>query len=161
MPHYRSAEPASGLFVDGWYKTGDVGYRVDKEVFVCGRDKDMLIVGGINVFPQDLEEVACRVEGVRSGRVASFSEFDPLVQTEKVVILAETDAGAANQATIITEVRRRILAACQIANFEVHIVPAGWLVKSSSGKMARRANQARWTSRDKRGGGHASNGQEN
>jgi fatty-acyl-CoA synthase len=142
--YYKVSAPE--LFVDGWYRTGDVGYRLDDQLFVCGRRKDMLIVGGINVFPQDLEEVASRAEGVRPGRVVSFSEFDSRVQTEKIVVLAEIDAPDMRERAIVSEIRQRILAAFQIANFEVHLVPTGWLIKSSSGKMARRANKARWLS---------------
>ncbi len=147
---YHGTAASSELFIDGWYRTGDVGYRLDDQVFVCGRRKDMLIVGGINVFPQDLEEVAGRVAGVRPGRVVSFSGFDPGLQTEKVVVLAEIDAPAVDEPAILSGIRQRILSAFQIANFEVHAVPAGWLIKSSSGKMARRANKARWLSQEGR-----------
>ena len=52
---------------DGWLDTGDVGYLVDGEVVVCGRVKDVIIMGGRNIYPTDIERVATSVEGVRAG----------------------------------------------------------------------------------------------
>jgi acyl-CoA synthetase (AMP-forming)/AMP-acid ligase II len=145
--YFNNAEATAGAFRDGWHRTGDLGYRVGEEVFVIGRTRDMLIVGGVNVFPQDIEELVSRIDGVRPGRVVAFSEFDAAAQTERVVILGEADAAEGRRASLTVEIRQRILALLQIANFEVHLVPPGWLVKSSSGKAARLPNKARWAAR--------------
>ena len=61
------------------------------------------------------------------------------------MVLCETAAVPAQQRGLVLAVRQRILAALRLANFEVHLVPPGWPVKSSSGKLARRENQARWS----------------
>jgi acyl-CoA synthetase (AMP-forming)/AMP-acid ligase II len=151
--YYNNPEATAGAFRDGWYRTGDVGYRVGDEVFVCGRCKDLLIVGGVNVFPQDLEDLVGRADGIRPGRVVAFSEFDRRAQTEKVVVLAESDAAAGEQAGLVVRLRQQCLAALQLANFEVHLLPPGWLIKSSSGKMARRLNQEQWADRRRRAAG--------
>lgn len=136
---------SEALTEDGWYRTGDLGYRVDDAYYVAGRRKDVLIVGGVNVFPQDLEDLAGSVEGVQPGRASAFSTFDPRVQSERIVILAEADrAGQRPEQEVRVEIRQRVLAALQVANFSVEIVPPGWLVKSTSGKMARAANRDKW-----------------
>ncbi len=139
-------DPAASreAFSDGWYRTGDLGYRVNDAFYVVGRSKDVMIVSGVNVFPHDIEETVSTVDGVIPGRVSTFSRFDPALQTEKITILAESELadGPARQ-TVLT-IRQLVLASFQVANFEVHLVPPGWLVKSSSGKMARRANREKW-----------------
>jgi acyl-CoA synthetase (AMP-forming)/AMP-acid ligase II len=142
--YYGNAAATREAVRDGWYHTGDVGYRVAGELFVTSRQKDVLIVGGVNVWPQDLEELAASVPGVHPGRAVAFAAFDPVRQTERVVVLAETDEPAGARRAIEVGIRQRILAALQIANFEVHLVAPGWLVKSSSGKLARRESRERW-----------------
>ena len=141
--YYNDPSASEEAFVDGWYRTGDLGYSAGDAYYVTGRRKDVLIVGGVNVFPGDIEEVAGGVAGVRPGRIAAFSRFDPRLQTERITVLAEPAEGADASETIVA-VRQRILATFQVANFEVHLVPPDWLIKSSSGKMARSANREKW-----------------
>jgi len=144
--YYNDLPSTEAAFVDGWYRTGDLGYRVNGAFYVVGRSKDMMIVSGVNVFPQEVEEIVSDVDGVTSGRVTAFSEFDPDRETERITILFESEVeGEDEQREILIDVRQRILAVLQIANFGVHQVPPGWLLKSSAGKIARKANQAKWT----------------
>jgi fatty-acyl-CoA synthase len=146
--YLRDHEANERAFVDGWYRTGDLGYTVNGALYIAGRLKDVMIVGGVNVFPQEIEEVVSEVDGVHPGRVASFSTFDERLQTERIVILAESDqTGTGQEGSVVQRTRQMVLAAFQIANFEVHLVSPGWLVKSSSGKMARSANRDRWLRR--------------
>jgi acyl-CoA synthetase (AMP-forming)/AMP-acid ligase II len=143
--YYKEGESTSEAFDDDWYRTGDLGYRIDDSFYVIGRSKDVLIVAGVNVFPQDIEEIVSDVEGVHAGRVSAFSAFDERVQTERVVILAESDDHYSDTSRrIAQEIRTRVLGSLQISNMEVCLVPPGWLVKSTSGKMARSANQRKW-----------------
>ena len=143
---YHGQPEASAEVLHGRsYRTGDLGYRVGDLFFVSGRRKDVMIVSGVNIFPGDVEEVVAAVDGVTPGRVSVFSLFDDRVETERVVILFEPDAGRArNEGELTIELRQRVLATFQLANFEVHAVTPGWLVKSSSGKMARGANRTKW-----------------
>ena len=132
--------------MDDWYRTGDLGYRVGEGYYVAGRLKDVLIVGGVNVFPQDIEDLVSQIDGVHPGRVSAFSTFDDRLQTEHIVIVAESDHHDTVDARQVTlEIRQRTLAAFQIANFEVRLVEPGWLVKSTAGKMARSANRRKWS----------------
>jgi fatty-acyl-CoA synthase len=139
-------EATERAFSDDWYRTGDLGYRVGNAYYITGRSKDVLIVGGVNVFPGDLENAVGEVAGVHPGRAVAFSRFDPRAQTERITVLAESELEGAPATEAVVEIRQRLLAAFQIANFDVELVPPGWLVKSSSGKMARPANKAKWES---------------
>jgi fatty-acyl-CoA synthase len=147
--YFNDPEATAAAFDDGWYRTGDVGYRVGDAYYVIERKKDVMIVGGVNVFPRDVEDIVSAVEGVIPGRVVAISEFDPNVQTERIFVLFESaleEAPALEE--LVLDLRRRILAALQIANFEVHAVPPGWLVKSSAGKISRNANRSKWLAAD-------------
>jgi fatty-acyl-CoA synthase len=146
--YFNDPDATDQALDNGWYRTGDLGYRVKERFYVAGRLKDVLIVGGVNVFPQDIEDLVSSVAGVRPGRASAFSVFDPKVQTERIVILAEADPCEGVAAREITQdIRQKILSALQVANFEVHLLPSGWLVKSTSGKMARSANRKKWVAR--------------
>ncbi|MBI4911758.1 MAG: AMP-binding protein [Acidobacteria bacterium] len=146
--YFRNPEATAAAFRAGRYHTGDLGYRRGERYFVCGRKKDLLIIGGVNVYPEDLEQVAGGVEGVHPGRVVAFSSFDAETQTEAATVLAESDrAGGPEQRGVVIEIQQRLLAALQIASFKVHLVPEGSLIKSSSGKIARAASRDWWLAR--------------
>jgi acyl-CoA synthetase (AMP-forming)/AMP-acid ligase II len=143
--YFNDPDSTAGAFTDGWYRTGDVGYLARDALYVLDRRKDVMIVGGVNVFPSDLEEVISSCEGVVPGRASAFSAFDASLQTERVVVLLETDArDSAGRQAVLVDARRRVLATFQIANFEIHAVPPGWLVKSSAGKISRAQNRDKW-----------------
>jgi fatty-acyl-CoA synthase len=143
--YFNDAEATDRAFVDGWYRTGDLGYTRDGALYVAGRLKDVLIVGGVNVFPQDLEDMVSGFDGIQAGRASAFSTFDARVQTERIVIVAETTTSEDDdRRLLLQEIRQRLLAGFQIANFELHLVEPGWLVKSTSGKVARSANREKW-----------------
>lgn len=151
--YYNEPEATAEAFVEDWYRTGDLGYRVGTAFYVAGRLKDVLIVGGVNVFPQDIEDLVSNVSGVVPGRVSAFSTFDDKRQTEHVVILAETEhENAAERQQTTLRIRQEVLAAFQLANFEIRLVEPGWLVKSTSGKMARGANREKWLSTRRQAG---------
>jgi fatty-acyl-CoA synthase len=146
--YYNNADATRAAFHDGWYRTGDLGYCSGGEYFVCARQKDMLIAGGINVYPQDLEDTVSTVAGVQPGRVSAFGIFDELLQTERIVILAESATTGSEMVDLIVTIRQRTLSAFQIGNFDVHVVAPGWLIKSSAGKMARSANRQKFLQMD-------------
>ena len=77
------------LTSDGWYATGDYGFLSGRELFVIGRLKDIVIVGGQNVFPEDVEMVVNTVDGIYTGRVVAFGLEDAQVGTENLVVVAE------------------------------------------------------------------------
>ena len=148
--YYNDPESTADAFQDGWYRTGDVGYRIGDAFYVIERKKDVMIVGGVNVLPQDVEWLTSAVEGVIPGRVCAFSDFDPRVETERIFVIFESELDDHRaQSALVLDVRQHILAAFQIANFEVHMVEPGWLVKSSAGKISRRMSRSKWQARSR------------
>ncbi len=130
---------------DGWYLTGDMGYLKNGEVYITGRKKDIIIVGGKNVYPQDLELLASEVTGVHPGRVVAFGVMDDRAGTEEIVVVAETDlADEEAQQQVADEVRAHLTRNTDVTVRVVQLVALGWLIKTSSGKVARTANKEKY-----------------
>ncbi|MCL4530334.1 MAG: hypothetical protein M1282_13080 [Chloroflexi bacterium] len=105
----------------------------------------MIIVGGKNVYPQDLESLTYEVPGVHAGRSVAFGIFDEGAGTEDVVIIAEVDSeNAAEQEQIANAIRQQVTKNSAIALRYVKVVGPKWIVKTSSGKTARSANKEKF-----------------
>jgi acyl-CoA synthetase (AMP-forming)/AMP-acid ligase II len=143
--YYNRSDITAKAFIDGWYLTGDYGYLSKGELFVTGRKKDMLIVGGKNVYPQDIESIACEVPGVHPGRVVVFGIFDERSGTEEVVLVAEVDDRNENEHMKIGDaIRQHVTKNSAIALRQVYVVGLKWILKTSSGKAARSANREKF-----------------
>lgn len=143
--YFNRPEITSTAFSEGWYKTGDFGYLVGKELFITGRKKDLIIVGGKNIYPQDLETLVYEVEGVHPGRASAFGVFNDENGTEDVIIVAEVDTEDGNERQKISEEIRTVVSrGSAVALRDVYIVGKQWLVKTSSGKVARAANRDKY-----------------
>ena len=148
--YYHRPDLTEKTFLDGWYLTGDLGYQADGEVYITGRKKDLIIVGGKNIYPQDLERLANEAPGVYPGRTVAFGVYNDQTGTEDVVLLAEADietgqAGSSEpKEHIAAEIRQRVTRGSDVALRQVHIVPRNWLIKTSSGKISRQANRAKY-----------------
>jgi fatty-acyl-CoA synthase len=132
--YYRNAEATAASFDDGWLRTGDLAYLVDGELVVCGRQKDVIIVGGRNVFPEDVERAAATVEGVRAGNVIAFGS-DRKRGRESIVVVAETKTDDTHE--VHESVVTRVCDAVGVPPVEVVLVRPGSLPKTSSGKLQR------------------------
>jgi len=140
--YYHRDDITDKAFADGWYLTGDYGFIADGEVFVSGRKKDMIIVGGKNVYPQDLETLTYEVAGVHAGRSVAFGMFNEEEGTEEVVIIAEVDSeDSGEQQKIADAIRLHVTKNSAIALRYVRAVDPKWILKTSSGKTARSANK--------------------
>ena len=131
----------------GWYHTGDLGFLHDGEYYIVGRKKDVIIVAGQNIHPEDIEDAVSEVDGVIPGRSVAIGEDDPRSGTEQIAVIAETALESIDDQQAL---RGRIAEAVMGLNLTVariHLVPPRWLIKSSSGKPSRRANQARLAGR--------------
>ncbi len=140
--YYHRPEATKKAFLDGWYLTGDFGYMLDGEVYISGRKKDLIIVGGKNIYPQDIERIAYTVPGVHPGRAVAFGIFSPKMGTEQVMLVAEVDTDDPDEKQrIANEIRQVVTQDSAVALRHVHLVEDGWIIKTSSGKTARLANR--------------------
>ncbi|MGZ4688250.1 MAG: fatty acyl-AMP ligase [Acidimicrobiia bacterium] len=138
--YFRNARATADVFHDEWLRTGDLGYLVDGELIICGRLKDVIIVGGRNVFPEDIERAAAAVEGVRAGNVIAFGAPGRKGR-ESIVVVAETRADDAEP--VRDAVSTRVTDAVGVSA-EVVLVRPGSLPKTSSGKLQRSLCKTRY-----------------
>ena len=138
--YYNRPDLVSGLFHDGWLRTGDLAYVVRgsegeaPELVLCGRLKDVIIIGGRNVFPEDIERSIGRLEGVRTGNVIAFGLPDAKGK-ESIVVVAEVRPGFPPD--LRRSIRQRVVAVCGIPPRDVRLVAPGSIPKTSSGKLQR------------------------
>jgi len=144
--YYNRPDLTEKAFLDGWYLTGDLGYLAEGELYITGRKKDLIIVGGKNIYPQDLERLAGQVKGVHPGRVVAFGIYNEQAGTEEVVIVAESDEEYSTQAAeaVAEEIRHQVTKGSDIVLRYAHLVGRNWLLKTSSGKVARQANRDKY-----------------
>ncbi len=138
-PRDDGAHEASGFgqLGDGWLATGDLGYLIDGELVVCGRAKDLIIIGGRNVHPEEIEQAAGRVPGVRPGNIVAYPTVRaPGTSAEAVVVAVEARAGYDEDA-IRGGVTEAVLAAVGVRPVQVHVLPPGSIPKTPSGKLQR------------------------
>ncbi|PID84997.1 MAG: hypothetical protein CSB13_10320 [Chloroflexi bacterium] len=132
-------------FCDGWFRTGDMGYIADGEIYVIGRTKDLIINAGKNVYPQDIEAIVNEVAGVHAGRAVVFGVPDEREGTELIAVVAETrETDPAVKQEISKAIRQEVARQSMVTISFVQLVDAKWLIKTSSGKIARAANREKW-----------------
>jgi fatty-acyl-CoA synthase len=139
--YYRHAEATAEAFRGEWLRTGDLAYMCDGELVVCGRMKDVIIIGGRNVYPEDIERAVGTIPGVRQGNVIAFG-VEGRKGREGLVVVAETkeeDPQAIRQA-VATRVRHAVGLTLE----EVVLVNPGSLPKTSSGKLQRSLCRSRY-----------------
>jgi fatty-acyl-CoA synthase len=136
--YFNEPELTKEAFAGDWLRTGDMGYIVDGDIFICGRQKELIIVNGRNYYPQDLEWEASRIDGVRKGNVIAFGTRKPLDDRERVVVAFETSVSDHDaRETLRNEVRKAVRQATGLSIDDVVDLDAGVLPKTSSGKLRR------------------------
>ncbi|MGZ4711452.1 MAG: AMP-binding protein [Acidimicrobiia bacterium] len=143
--YFRNPDATDASFREGWLRTGDLGYVVDDELVICGRRKDVIIVGGRNVFPEDIERAAAAVDGVRAGNVIAFGTTGRRGR-EAIVVVAESRPGDDGPDPVRTAVAERVTDAIGIPPSEIVLVAPGTLPKTSSGKLQRSLCKDRYLS---------------
>lgn len=147
--YWRNPEASARTFVemDGqtWLRTGDLGFMREGEVFVTGRLKDMLIVRGQNLYPQDLEKTLEReVDVLRKGRVAVFAVDDQGEEGIGVAVEISRNVQKASTPEALIKTLRQVVAdACRQAPAVVLLLNPVALPKTSSGKLQRSACRLR------------------
>lgn len=128
-------------FRNGRYRTNDLGFFHEGELFVLGRNDDLIIVHGRNYFAHEIEALANAIPGLKPGRNVAIPVPNDLLATQEVVLIAEADeAQPRDLVQLKREVKAYVLQGMGLELRDVSIVPAGWLLKSSSGKISRNAN---------------------
>jgi len=131
---------------DGWYWSGDLGFYLDGELYVTGRKKDLIIVGGKNIYPQDVEEIASSHRKIHDGRAVAFGVYNSSMGTEEIVVVAEVQelADLEDSAEVDRAIRGAIVAELGVAPRGVYLKPPRWIVKSTAGKPARSATREKF-----------------
>jgi fatty-acyl-CoA synthase len=137
--YYNHPGLTARALTGGWYHTGDLGFCLEDELYVVGRKKDLLIVGGENLYPQDIEEIVASHPAIHDGRVIAMSVYNPDLGTEDIVVVAEVESEEmlAEAAEIEGEIRSRVVAGLGVAIRMIFLKPPKWIVKSTAGKAAR------------------------
>lgn len=146
--YYRNPEATRELVgPDGWLETGDLGYVANGELFLSGRRKDLIIKGGRNLQPQEVEEIVGSVGGVRKGCVAAFGIADDIRGTERFVIVAETRVTAREARTrLAAAIIEQVAIALGVPPDRVVLAVPGSVLKTSSGKIRRGATREAYLS---------------
>jgi fatty-acyl-CoA synthase len=134
------AGPLATQDTDGWLATGDLGYLVDGQVVVCGRIKDVIIMGGRNIYPTDIERAAQSVAGVRPGNAVAV-RLDAGSRRERFAVAVESAVAGdeAAERSLSKEITARVLDAVGARPVGVFVLGAGTLPKTPSGKLRRSA----------------------
>jgi acyl carrier protein len=136
--YYRDPEATKSLFSGEWVNTGDRAYLSEGMLYITGREKDIIIRGGRNISPYELEEAIGSLPRIRRGCVAVFGSMDRASGTERVVVLAETRQP---DSALDDDLRHRIneLAVSLIGApvDDIVLAPPHTVPKTSSGKIRR------------------------
>jgi 1-acyl-sn-glycerol-3-phosphate acyltransferase len=141
--YFENPQASSRLFREGWLDTGDRAYLADGDVYITGRIKEMMIRGGRNIYPYELEQLVGEIDGIRKGCVAVFPCDDPATGSERLVVLAESRERTPER----LEMLRRAIRQCTgdllgMPPDDVVVAPPHTVLKTSSGKLRRGAMRA-------------------
>jgi fatty-acyl-CoA synthase len=142
---YLDRVASQRAFSGDWYRTGDLGFFHEGELFVCGRIKEILIINGRNYYATDIESAVSRVEGVKPGRAIAFEEYNEKTGANEAIIIAEADAQVSVPHSLLSKtIKREILAHFDLTINSAIIVAPGVLVKTTSGKISRAHYRTRY-----------------
>ncbi len=150
--YFGRPEASAAALVDGWLDTGDLGFLRGGELYLTGRAKDLVIVRGKNVAPEEIERLALDVPGARAGCAVAVSWVPPATgggggDSEELLVFVEhaRTAGAEERAALPERVRRAVLTGLGLAPDRVEILAPGTLPRTSSGKLRRGEALRRWS----------------
>ncbi|EIF30816.1 acyl-CoA synthetase (AMP-forming)/AMP-acid ligase II [Burkholderia sp. Ch1-1] len=134
--YFHNPAQTERLIHNGWLDTGDLGYLADRELFITGRAKDLIIRGGRHIFPYELEEAIGRLPEVPPGGVAVCGSIDRASGTERIVILVETAlTQAAAREQLLARIHARTVELLGAPAEQVCLVAPETILKTPSGKI--------------------------
>ncbi len=140
--YYRNPVETAKLFDGDWLDTGDYAYFANGDLYLTGRVKDLIIRGGRNIYPYDIEQAVGDIPGIRKGCVAVFGSADAASGTERIIVLAETrETDAARREALQRAVNDAAVAVIGMPVDEVVLAPPYTVLKTSSGKIRRAASR--------------------
>ena len=134
--YFENEKDTKNTIKNGWLHTGDQGYISSGDLYVCGRKKELIIIGGKNYYPQDIEWAVNSVKGVRRGNVVAFGMKYGL--TESVVVTAEYRGTKKKERETKDHIKNAILNKVGIRVDRIELLKPGTLPKTSSGKLQRK-----------------------
>ena len=140
--YYQNGALTQEALRDGWLRTGDLGYLAEGELYVCGRAKDLIIVNGRKLHPQDLEWGVDELAGIRRGRAVAFGTSDDEGHARLVMVVEPSGTVGAEQ--LVAGVRRRMADLYGLYVDDVVVAPSGTVARTSSGKVQRALTKARY-----------------
>lgn len=140
--YYNREDINKDLFIDGFLKTGDLGYMVDGELYITGRKKDLIIVNGLNINAEELESYATTIKEVRAGRLAAFARKDNKTDSEKVHLVIETRKNLKyfkekERQKLRIKISKELSSFIPVKEDQITIVAPGTIQKTTSGKVQR------------------------
>jgi len=158
--YYRNSAATEALFPArraasenefAWVNSGDRAYRADGEIYVTGRVKDIIIKGGRNLYPHEVEELAARADGLRKGCIVAFGIKDEGSGTEKLMVVAEVrERDSRKHPAIAAAVTEQVTQGLGLPPDRVELIPLGSIPKTSSGKLRREETKRLFLSGDLR-----------
>ncbi len=138
--YFNNPEASSRLFDGEWLETGDLGYIANGDLYLTSRSKDLIIRGGRNLYPYEVEQAVGDIPGIRKGCVALFGNSHPASGTEQVVLVAESrEWDTALIAHLQNQARAVATSLLGMPPDDVVIAPRHTVLKTSSGKIRRSA----------------------
>jgi acyl-CoA synthetase (AMP-forming)/AMP-acid ligase II/acyl carrier protein len=136
--YYKNPSANAALFAGEWLNTGDLGYLAAGELFLTGREKDVIIRRGVNIHPADLEAAVANLPGVRKGGVAVFAAADRRNGSERLIVLAETRVtDVSERKQIAAAITRLTVERIGMPPDDIVLAPPRSVLKTSSGKIRR------------------------
>ncbi len=138
--YFRNPEATTKLFDGDWLDSGDLGYICAGDIYLTGRSKDLVIIAGRNIYPQELEEAVAELPGIRKGNVVVFGSRDPHSGSERLILMAETrEENQHRQAELRTQINALAIQLVGNPPHDLLLVAPKTIPKTSSGKLRRSA----------------------